>query len=227
MTDHVTSGHLRPSVIFIGLRPPLVVVAQPGHALDAAAGPARAEPGPAAPAGADGPGQPGGMRYQLELAVIAGNRDNGADPAARQRKPLPRPVVCRRAARSGTHNPIFAGKAGRSSPAILGSPSRDAVARVATIGDSAECRRGRTAMGELWWRPPTTHFCVLGAKQPGPLRVGPARNLLIFHGSTGFDWLDRGTRGPPRSPALVRGVPTWTFSRRFSAEKASSSPSTF
>src|SRR5580693_10333292 len=84
-----------------------ILVTQPGHAIHASAGPPGAEARPAAPAGANGPGQPGGMRHQLDLAVLAGNRDHRPDPAARQRKPLPRPVACRLAAWNGTHSPIF------------------------------------------------------------------------------------------------------------------------
>src|ERR1700685_1182013 len=84
-----------------------ILVAQPGHAFDASAGPPGAEARPTAPAWANGPGEPGGMRHQLDLAVLAGNRDRRPNPPARQRKPLPRPVACRLAAWNGTHSPIF------------------------------------------------------------------------------------------------------------------------
>jgi len=86
--------------------PARILLVQPGHALGAPARPARAQARPAAPAGGLQPGQPGGVRQQLRNAVIARNRDDGPDPAARQRKPLPRPVS-RRVARHETHGTIF------------------------------------------------------------------------------------------------------------------------
>lgn len=89
----------------IGL-PARILLAQPGHALRASASPARAQARPAAPAGGLQPGQPGGVRQQLGNAAIARNRDDGPDPAARQRKPLPRPVCCR-VTRHGVHDTIF------------------------------------------------------------------------------------------------------------------------
>jgi hypothetical protein len=69
-----------------------ILLAQHGDALRASAGPARAQAGPAALAGRLQPGQPGGKRQELGNAVIARNGDHGPDPAAWQRKPLPRPV---------------------------------------------------------------------------------------------------------------------------------------
>jgi hypothetical protein len=91
-----------------------ILLAQSGNALHASAGPAGAQARPAAAAGGLQPGQPGGVRQQLGNAVIARHRDDGPDPAAGQRKPLVRPVCCR-AARHGTHDPIFP-CSGTSSP---------------------------------------------------------------------------------------------------------------
>jgi hypothetical protein len=82
------------------------VSAQPGNAWRAAAGPARAQARFSAPAGRQQPGQPRGMRHQLVGTVIARDGDDGPDPAARQREPLPRPVRGE-AARHRTHSPIF------------------------------------------------------------------------------------------------------------------------
>jgi hypothetical protein len=121
-----TSLTTRPSVScrLIGL-PPRILLPQPGNALHASAGPAGAQARPAAPAGGLQPGQPGGMRQQLDNAVIARNRDDGPDPAAWQRKPLMRPVRSR-AALHGTHDPILP-CSGTSSP--LCSASRSASRR--------------------------------------------------------------------------------------------------
>ena len=80
--------------------------AQPGNALRAAAGPAGAQPRSAAPAGRPQAGQPRGIRQQLGRAASARDRDNGPDLAARQRKPLSRPI-CGGAAGHWTHGPIF------------------------------------------------------------------------------------------------------------------------
>lgn len=66
--------------------------AQPGNALRAAAGPARAQAPPAARAGRPQAGQPRGIRQQFGSAAIARDGDDGPDAAARQGKPLPRPV---------------------------------------------------------------------------------------------------------------------------------------
>jgi hypothetical protein len=97
-----TSQTTRPSVSGrrIGL-PARILLAQPGNALHASAGPAGAQARPAAPAGGPQPGQPGGMRQQLGNAVIARNRDDRPDPAARQRKPLHYPII----PYSGTSSP--------------------------------------------------------------------------------------------------------------------------
>jgi Barstar (barnase inhibitor) len=77
------------------------------HALDAAAGAAGTETGPAAPAGGAQPGQPGVVRQQFGDAASAGNRDDRPDTAAGQGKPLPGPVEGG-VARHGSHIPIFA-----------------------------------------------------------------------------------------------------------------------
>ena len=83
-----------------------LLLVQPGNALRAAAGPPGAQPWPAAPAGRQQPGQPGGMCQQLGSAVLARHRHNGPDPAAWQGKPFPRPVGGR-ASWHCAHSPIF------------------------------------------------------------------------------------------------------------------------
>lgn len=70
------------------------MLTQPGDALCASAGPARTQARPATPAGGLQPGHPGGIGQQLGNAVIARDGDDWPDPAARQRKPLPRPACC-------------------------------------------------------------------------------------------------------------------------------------
>ena len=80
--------------------------AQLGNALRAATGPARTQPRTAAPAGRLQPGQPRRIRQQLGRAAIARDRDDGPDPAARQSKPLPRPI-CGGPAWHRTHDPIL------------------------------------------------------------------------------------------------------------------------
>jgi deazaflavin-dependent oxidoreductase (nitroreductase family) len=79
---------------------------EPGYALRASAGPARTQARPAAPAGGPQAGQPGGIRQQLDYAAGTRNGDDGPDPAAGQRQPLPRPIFCG-TARYATHNPYF------------------------------------------------------------------------------------------------------------------------
>ena len=92
--------------------------AQPGNALHAAAGPARSQTRPAAPAGRPQAGQPGGMRQELGSVAIARDGDDGPDAAARQGKPLPRPI-CGGAAWHWAHWPIFPA----SEPCQLLSPA--------------------------------------------------------------------------------------------------------
>ena len=115
------------------------------------------------------------MRDQLEDAVIARNRDNRADPAARQGKPLPRPVVCRRAARNETHSPIFPGKARRSSLAA-GRRARDASEesrQLVTVRSVAATDSYERTMVETANDP----FSVPGrAEQPGLLLERPTRD---------------------------------------------------
>src|SRR5450755_1451714 len=90
------SGH-PPGWLTAGLLDP-----QLGHAVRAPAGPARAQPGLTAPAGRAQPTLPGGVRQQLGDATAARNGDDGPDPAAGERKPLPRPTF-RRIGWHGTH----------------------------------------------------------------------------------------------------------------------------
>jgi hypothetical protein len=97
--------HCRPFRWPAGLNAGLLY-AEPGYALRAPAGPARTQARPAAPAGGPQAGQPGGIRQQLGDAAGARNGDDGPDPAAGQRQPLPRPICCG-TARNATHNPYF------------------------------------------------------------------------------------------------------------------------
>jgi hypothetical protein len=119
--------------------------AQPCNALRTAAGPARAQPRSAAPAGRPQAGQPRGMRQQLGRAASARDRDNGPNLAAGQGKPLSRPI-CGGAAWHWTHCPIFPAPQPRQplSQRILSRPDPPRVTR-APQGTSRQPGHGRAA----------------------------------------------------------------------------------
>jgi hypothetical protein len=160
--------------------------AQPGHALRASAGPARAQARPAAPAGGQQAGQPGGRRQQLINAVVAGHRHHGPDPATGQGKPLPRPVR-RGAAGRRTHYPIFPRPGLRAAPAA-GFPAGRLIAAVRCPGPELSLVPDSLSLN---WHPPQlcTESGTGGGGQSGFSRNGgaplPCLYLRTAAGSAG------------------------------------------